>query len=245
MGYSGGGRLIGPSHSPPSRTPYAGFGGPRAGSGTPRTGFRTPHTGMGAPPHTGFGGQHNGDRSRHRGRDRFHHDRMPYMRGYPLQNWNGAYNGAYLGWPPVLNPWLWGSSGSDDYDNSGQYGSSNPNSVPYVDNQNAPGQYANDGPGDNEAAPDVQAPQPRRSTYAPWTEPVQSAAATAHDTPVTLIFKDGRPPEQIHNYLLTSNQLTVMDERYREIPLEQINMAATEAVNRSAGIDFHVPHGLR
>jgi hypothetical protein len=58
---------------------------------------------------------------------------------------------------------------------------------------------------------------------------------------VTLIFNDGRPSEQIHNYLLTATTLTVLDQKYREIPLGQINLAATEETNRAAGIDFHVP----
>jgi hypothetical protein len=58
---------------------------------------------------------------------------------------------------------------------------------------------------------------------------------------VTLIFNDGRPSEQIHNYLLTATTLTVLDQKYREIPLGQINLAATEAKNRAEGIDFHLP----
>jgi hypothetical protein len=56
-----------------------------------------------------------------------------------------------------------------------------------------------------------------------------------------LIFKDGRPSEQIHNYLLTATTLTVLDQKYREIPVDQINLDATEQTNRADGIDFRVP----
>jgi hypothetical protein len=67
----------------------------------------------------------------------------------------------------------------------------------------------------------------------------------APEQAVTVIFKDGRPSEQIHNYLLTSTTLTVLDPKYRVIPLDQINLAATEATNQADGIDFRVPGASR
>ena len=166
---------------------------------------------------------------------------MPYFGGYRAP----YLYGAYLGWPPVINPWLFGSSDSYDSDNSGQYANGNANSLPYVDNGNGLGQYANDRPEDYGAAPYSQAPQLSRPSYAPWSQPLPSTAPSAPEVPVTLIFKDGRPPEHIRNYLLTSTKLTVLDDHYREIPLEQINMATTEEANRSAGIDFRVPRKSR
>jgi hypothetical protein len=61
---------------------------------------------------------------------------------------------------------------------------------------------------------------------------------------VTLVYKDGRS-EQIHNYLLSRTMLSVWDRdrdrRYRNIPLEQLNLEATEKTNREAGIDFALP----
>jgi hypothetical protein len=62
---------------------------------------------------------------------------------------------------------------------------------------------------------------------------------------VTLIFKDGRPPEQIHNYILTRDTLYVGDRRSSEIPIDQLDLEATAKVNRDAGVDFRVPEGSR
>lgn len=56
-----------------------------------------------------------------------------------------------------------------------------------------------------------------------------------------MIFKDGRPPEKIHNYMLTANTLTVLDEQYQQIPVNQIDVTATDAANRAQGLHFQVP----
>ena len=58
---------------------------------------------------------------------------------------------------------------------------------------------------------------------------------------MTLVFKDGRPVEQIHNYILTRTMLTVWDEHHRVIPVDQLDLAATEKVNHDAGVDFQLP----
>ena len=58
---------------------------------------------------------------------------------------------------------------------------------------------------------------------------------------VTLIFRDGRPPVQISNYLLTSTRLYVLDGNRCSIPVSQLDLEATTMVNRDAGIDFNVP----
>ena len=55
------------------------------------------------------------------------------------------------------------------------------------------------------------------------------------------MFKDGRPSEQIHNYALTRTTLYVPGRRIREIPLEQIDLAATAKVNHEAGVAFQLP----
>jgi hypothetical protein len=62
---------------------------------------------------------------------------------------------------------------------------------------------------------------------------------------VTLVFKDGRPAEQIHNYMLTRTTLYVQDERRREIPVDELDLAATVKANKAAGVDFQVPGGTR
>ena len=59
--------------------------------------------------------------------------------------------------------------------------------------------------------------------------------------PVTLIFNDGRPPEQAYNYLLTATRFYVLDERHQSIPLRELDLAAMSDLNRRVGIDFRLP----
>jgi len=58
---------------------------------------------------------------------------------------------------------------------------------------------------------------------------------------VTIIFKDGRTPLQIHNYMLTTTMLYVRDQGHRDIPLNDIDIAATQKANQIAGVDFKLP----
>jgi hypothetical protein len=58
---------------------------------------------------------------------------------------------------------------------------------------------------------------------------------------VTLIFKDGRPPQQAYNYMLTATTLYVLDDGRQTIPLRDLDLAAMGDANREAGIDFRVP----
>jgi len=69
--------------------------------------------------------------------------------------------------------------------------------------------------------------------------------APASEEAVTLIFKDGRPPEQIHNYILTPTTLYVGDQHHRAIPTDQLDLVATARVNQDAGVDFQLPNALR
>jgi hypothetical protein len=68
-------------------------------------------------------------------------------------------------------------------------------------------------------------------------------AAPVHAQPATvLIFKDGRPPEKVHNYALTGTTLYALDGDLRqEIPLALLNLPATVETNRAAGVDFSLP----
>lgn len=68
---------------------------------------------------------------------------------------------------------------------------------------------------------------------APSSEPTSQA--------VTLVFKDGRPPEKIYNYMLTGNTLTVLDENRHSIPVSQLDADATIAANLKAGVAFSIP----
>ena len=80
--------------------------------------------------------------------------------------------------------------------------------------------------------------------YVPQPMPVapQMQYAPGSASTVILIYSDGRPPEQIQNYLATRSTLTVLDGgRRREIPLSALNIPATVSANRQTGVDFQLP----
>jgi hypothetical protein len=87
--------------------------------------------------------------------------------------------------------------------------------------------------------PPGYAPQP--APAAPQMQYVPGSATT-----VILIYKDGRPPEQIQNYLATRSTLTVLDGgRRRDIPLSDLNIPATISANHQTGVDFQLPTTAR
>ena len=71
-----------------------------------------------------------------------------------------------------------------------------------------------------------------------------AAIGAASEPAVTIIYKDGHS-QQIHNYAITRSSLLMMDNASAgyspQIPLEQINLPATEQANRAAGVDFRLP----
>jgi hypothetical protein len=75
----------------------------------------------------------------------------------------------------------------------------------------------------------------------PYQGPVDFAPV--HPQPATtLVFKDGRPSAQVHNYALTATTLYALDgESRQEIPLSLLDVPATVAANRAAGVDFALP----
>jgi len=85
--------------------------------------------------------------------------------------------------------------------------------------------------------PEQLAPPYLSYTQAPPAPP----AALPDEDAVTLIFKDGRPPEQIHNYAMTRTMLYVRDKNHRDIPIAQLDLDATQKVNHDAGVDFQLP----
>jgi hypothetical protein len=118
--------------------------------------------------------------------------------------------------------------GSGYYDTDGDSGYANP--AP-------PAGYATQ-PEQVEQA-EVAPPDAYRPAYAkPQLEPEPEAA-------VTLVFKDGRPAEQIHNYMLTRTTLYVQDEHRREIPIDDLDLAATQKINKDDGVDFQLPGASR
>lgn len=215
------------------RTPYHRFGDGRQGNG------------------------HNHYRDRHRrDRDRdFDHHRAFYngFNGLPY-----AYNYGALPWYGfVLDP---GSLGTDWLDDNSDESAQNDNGgyapAPYPDYGQPGPQYGQPGAGYGAPAappddypPQQTYPQPDSGPYQPQAAPSAAprrsytggSAAPGPQQAVKVIFKDGRPPETIHNYMLTSTTLTVLDSKYQQIPVDEINLAATEAANRAQGINFTVP----
>jgi hypothetical protein len=43
--------------------------------------------------------------------------------------------------------------------------------------------------------------------------------------------------------MVTATTLSVLDQQYRAIPVDQIDLAATAKANRDAGVDFSLPSG--
>jgi hypothetical protein len=87
------------------------------------------------------------------------------------------------------------------------------------------------------------APEPAPvSAYRPvYQRPLSPPAEPEPEDAVTLVFKDGRPREQIHNYMLTRTTLYVQGKRLREIAVADLDLDATAKVNREAGVDFRLP----
>jgi hypothetical protein len=116
-----------------------------------------------------------------------------------------------------------------------------PDDTDYDDSSTAAGNgsegYAMEPPDEEQQAP----PGP----YQPSSDLARPAPAPANEEAVTLIFKDGRPPEQIHNYILTRTTLYVGDRQRRAIPTNQIDLNATAKVNQDAGVDFQLPNATR
>jgi hypothetical protein len=149
-----------------------------------------------------------------------------YFYSYP--NWLG------YGFPYLVNPWLWPGTydwwDSDDAAN-GQIAPAADYGAPYPDQ--TPGQgYPGDLP--------------------PWSAPEEQdggmavASAPLVEEPLTVIFKSGRASMRMQNYMVTAKVLTDLDSRhYEQIPLDQIDVAATRRVNGEAGVEFQVPIASR
>jgi hypothetical protein len=90
-------------------------------------------------------------------------------------------------------------------------------------------------PEDEQGAPrEPYAQQPNA-----FQQPLSNAPAS--EAPVTVVFKNGRPPERIHNYLLTPTMLMVLDQHRQDIPVDQIDLNATARLNLEAGVEFSLP----
>jgi hypothetical protein len=156
--------------------------------------------------------------------------RRPYVTSY---GWSIPYGAVGYGYPGLIGPGYgagYGLGYADDSDSGGD----DPSPA-------APAADAGEGP-------DQDGGQPEGQSLPPWPYGgSQSASAPSSPTSqpgqdgVTIVFKDGRPPEQIRNFILTRTMLYVGDGRHPDIPVDALDLVATVKVNREAGVDFRLP----
>ncbi|MGA2906858.1 MAG: hypothetical protein ABSE36_04085 [Terracidiphilus sp.] len=169
------------------------------------------------------------DRGRNPDRDRFDRRRRDF------QNWVVNTYPYWPGYPYLYDPNSY-DLGFDDWDDSEAAASDTSQSGSYEPDQ-APGNYASDQNGPALLYP----PYPNQGYAAPVGE-AGTAAPAISGMPLTVIFKNGRAPITVRNYLMTSRVLTDLDcQHYEQIPLDQIDLAATKRFNTFAGVDFQVP----
>jgi hypothetical protein len=166
-------------------------------------------------PRGGNSGDRTGDH------DRRHH-RRPYVSPYGSGGLYGPGYGAF-GWIDP-DPLGYPETGSQD------------DSAASQDQTNA---------GGYDAQPDEAWQPPSRGQYRTSAALSNSSPAPESEEAVTIVFKDGRQPEKIHNYILTRSTLFVGDKQRREIPTDQLDLAATAKANQDAGVDFRLPGAAR
>jgi hypothetical protein len=188
-----------------------------------------------ASPYSGYRnatavGRSSADSSNHRyGVDRDGRYRRPYGRTYAF-----GYPYAVTGWVGPAYPGYFDSSFYDDSAAPSQ-------SVAYSDDASGAAPLPPQVDSNSNDQPEVQPAPVFRPAYVrqqPEPEP-------ASETAVTVIFKDGRPSEQIHNYMLTRTTLYVQEQHLRKIPVDQIDLEATSRANLDAGVDFSLPNVVR
>jgi hypothetical protein len=61
-----------------------------------------------------------------------------------------------------------------------------------------------------------------------------------------VIFKNGRAPVKMQNYMMTAKVLTDLDSRrYEQIPIDQIDVLSTQWANSAVGVRFEIPGASR
>ena len=165
--------------------------------------------------------------------------RRRYRPSYTSAFGYGIYPG--LGW---YDPYLFDYADDNGYGDSdsatypydqnavnGGYDSQPPDQGQYEQGQYDQGQYAQ--------GPYQGPPIPYRSQ--PPTPAPSSAPSSESGESVTLVFKDGRPSEQIHNYILSRTTLSVLDQHRQDIPVSDLDLTAMQKANREAGVNFSLP----
>ncbi|HEY1964709.1 MAG TPA: hypothetical protein VGG59_07255 [Acidobacteriaceae bacterium] len=167
------------------------------------------------------------------------------VQGNHVRRDRGAFGVGFAGLPDYVDPMAFVNASDDDTAEQAQpAGPARPDYGPQAPYPAAP--YG-EGPYDQGYG------APPRPPYSPEGYPApqqQSTAATQSDgldhPAVTLVFNDGRPPEQVHSYVLTGSSVFVAEHGHqRVIPIAELDLPATIAQNREAGVDFTLPGGSR
>jgi hypothetical protein len=156
-------------------------------------------------------------RSSDRERDPFRARRRSFENWYArtYPNWPG------YGYPYVIDPGFydWGDPDNSAYDQGG--------ALPLY-----PAPYSDEGYG-----PPSQQPATAGST---------SPSTSSLEQFLTVIFKSDRAPVKVLNYMMTAKVLTDLDsQHYEQIPMDQIDLAATQRVNSAVGVEFQIPSASR
>ncbi len=178
----------------------------------------------------GWRDQGRGNDDRDRGRDGDHdRDRhRSYYGGYGYGGYPYAYASSW-----TLLPWDLGPSDSTGYaDNSGSEADQQQPAI-----SEAP-------PSDGYRPEYTGSPEPTAEYAPPPGVEDQPPASVAAEPALTLIFSDGHR-EDIHNYVLTSDAVIVLDEaasgRQKRIPLSSLDLSATQQAAQQQGLDFTPP----
>jgi hypothetical protein len=153
------------------------------------------------------------------GRPGYGNGRRYYGAGVPFVPYYGAsyYGPGYLAYPDTIYP-----------------------DAGYAGDQAPPQNYVEQG------GPGLPPPPAGYDTaQAEAAAPRQATAAPEPEDAVTVVFKDGRPPVTIHNYILSRTTLYVRDARKQDIPVADIDLPATEKANQDAGVEFQLPTASR
>lgn len=228
------------SFSPPGRFPMPGGLEPPARAGSSVTYGGNGFSGGSFYQRPGYPGR-NPHRGPYRGHDHDRHHRGAWGGGY------GYAPGYVYPYPYVVDPGFY-DWGATDYSENEQQGSNAdipPGQGPDYGPDAPPSGYADTYPAQQvNPEPPSPAPATRQEYHFAATSP--SNPAPVASKPLTVIFKGSRAPEKIQNYMVNSSSLTNLDsDHFEKIPLDQIDVAATQQANRSTGIDFQVPVATR
>jgi hypothetical protein len=184
--------------------------------------------------------------------------RSPYRSGFVYERPYGAVASYYPIYPFGLgyygdygydSSYDSGSNDSNGYGNGGydngqgyapdQYNGFDPQAMSEQDQGQTRVYYQPQNPSENQG-PD-EYPMNPDDRYQPFYGTPPPRPRVANQPAVTLIFKDHRPNQTIHNYMINGTTLTVWDGVPHEISLDDLDVEATKNANHQAGVDFILP----